>query len=168
MQPIIMLLFLIGGDQSWSANMLAANNHLRVDVLHSAPQSLSDKLSKAAENQAIYMAMTGDFEHYGSNGTPGTRAALYHYNGVVKENLAKGFRNIADVFEGWRNSPTHWKAIQADYDEVGFGRAEAADGTIYWVALYGKSNEDEKQQKAKQDEDKTNLEFMLISVVWSN
>lgn len=157
----ILIFLLLGIPESAGTieQMLEINNRLRVEVLHKHPHRLSQKLCAAAQDHARYMANTGDFEHTGGkNGTPGTRAAKFQYSGMVKENLARSFTEVSDVFKGWRDSPTHWDSITRDYDEVGFGYAKSPSGTMYWVAVYGKPSEETKRNTRGKT-----MRFMLIS-----
>lgn len=118
------------------------NNLVRIDNGLS-PHILSPKLTQAAQDQAVYLAKTHDFEHITrENGSPGTRAAKYGYQGIVRENLGRAPADkqwsINIAFEKWKQSPSHWQSIIGDFSEVGFGYCIAEDGTQYWVALYGK------------------------------
>ncbi len=121
--------------------MYQANNDLRHQQ-HLGAQRLSKTLTKAAQDHAWYMAKQHDlgqedFEHRGKNGTPGQRAARYNYEGLVRENLARGYLSVAATFQAWLDSPEHRAAVYGDNLEVGFGYALAKDGTTYWVSLYG-------------------------------
>jgi len=117
--------------------MLKANNELRKQSKLPV-QSLSPKLTKAAQNHAVFMAKTHNFSHY-ANTSPGKRAAKYKYDGIVIENIGRAYKTIPDVFKAWQNSPKHWKALtEKENTDVGMGYAIAKDGTQYWVALYGK------------------------------
>ncbi len=118
------------------------NNKIRT-LQKSSKQDLSPSLTKAAQDHASYMAKMHDlgeedFNHRGGNGTPGKRAAYYQYEGTVKENIARGYQTVGGVFEAWLSSSSHREAITSDTTDVGFGIAAAKDGTIYWVAVYGK------------------------------
>jgi uncharacterized protein YkwD len=104
---------------------------------------LSEELTKATQDHAWYMARRHnsgeeDFNHRGDNGTPGKRASRFHYEGTVKENIARGYMSVEDTFEAWLRSDTHRDAIYSDTDDAGFGYAIAKDGTTYWVGVYGK------------------------------
>lgn len=106
-------------------------------------QKISEELTKAAQDQAWYMARCHDrgeedFNHRGGNGTPGKRASKFFYEGLVKENIARGYNSIDDTFKAWLASDTHKDAIFSDTDDAGFGYAIAKDGTTYWVGVYGK------------------------------
>jgi len=99
-------------------------------------QSLSPRLTRAAQYQAEYMAKTHEFSHY-VNGSPGIRAGKYGYDGVVVENIARSYFSVEETFYAWVDSPEHWHALSGSDAEVGYGYSIAADGTTYWVALYG-------------------------------
>lgn len=119
--------------------MLEENNNIRSNY-GLTNQPISPILTKAAQDQAAYMARTHDFNHYTiDNGSPGVRAARYGYSGTVRENLGRGYNSIESVFSKWVLSKPHKESIVGDFEEVGFGYAVADDGTRYWVALYGSS-----------------------------
>lgn len=99
-------------------------------------QSLSPTLSRAAQYQAEFMAGTHKFSHY-VNGSPGSRAGRYGYNGTVVENIARAYYSVEEAFFAWADSPEHWEALIDSNTEVGFGYSIAEDGTTYWVAVYG-------------------------------
>ncbi len=129
-------------DHPTIKQMHKANDALRVNS-RCAGLLLTESLTKAAQDHAWYMARMHDkgdeeFEHRGGNGSPGKRAARHSYEGVVVENIARGYRSVDDVFKAWEKSADHKDAIYSDTTEVGFGYAVAKDGTTYWVSLYGK------------------------------
>ncbi len=115
--------------------MLEANNQLRASVGLSA-QRISPRLTLAAQAHARYMADTGYFDHY-VNGTPQSRANEQGYSGSVLENIAMGYGTVDGAFNGWHYSPGHWASIISDTPEAGFGYAVSANGTGYWVGMYG-------------------------------
>jgi uncharacterized protein YkwD len=116
--------------------MLKRNNEIRASV-GLEPQRINLTLCKASQDNAVFMARTGHFDHRGPNGSPWDRAARYGYNGSVRENIAYGYYTVADAFKGWRNSRSHWDAMICDAPECGFGYYIADSGRPYWVTLYG-------------------------------
>lgn len=119
--------------------MLAHSNAIRL-VANKPPQALDDRLCRAAQEQADYLARTGQFDHY-VNGNPRRRAAKHGFPvrdendiAAVQENLAGGFSSAANVFNGWSKTG-HLAAILADRPLCGFG---VAKDRSRWVALYGK------------------------------
>lgn len=116
--------------------MLARSNELRRQVGLRAHR-MSPELTKAAQDQANYMAQTGSFSHY-SNGGPWGRALRHRFfGGNVRENIAMGQGSVPHVFNTWQNSGGHWASIVSNTDEAGFGYAVGSGGTPYWVAVYG-------------------------------
>lgn len=110
---------------------------------------LSEALTQAAQDQAWYMARKHDldqedFNHRGGNGTPGQRAARFGYTGLIKENIARGYKSVDKTFSAWEDSDNHRDAIYSDTTEAGFGYAVAKDGTTYWVAVYGRPAADKR------------------------
>lgn len=135
--------------------MLLKSNRLRNNK-GLPPHTISLALTKAAQDQAEYMSETHDFEHQAkNNGSPGSRAARYGYSGTVRENIGRGQTTVDEVFQQWKDSPSHWTSIISDFKEVGFGHASSEDGVQYWVAVYGTSKTKGYLQKPK--------EFLLIS-----
>jgi len=127
--------------------MLRENNRIRIKE-KLEEHRISAILTSAAQDQAIYMARTHDFEHLTkTNDSPGVRAARYGYSGLVRENLGRKYKTIARVFYEWAESPEHWESIIGDFIEVGFGYAIAEDGTQYWVSLYGTPKGPERWEK---------------------
>src|SRR5262245_43289767 len=66
--------------------MLRRSNDVR-RRLGLRPHRINPVLTKAAQDQANYMAQTGQFSHY-VNGGPQYRAGKYGFRGGVLENLA--------------------------------------------------------------------------------
>jgi len=116
--------------------MLKRNNEIRASV-GLKPQRINLALCKASQDNAVFMARTGHFDHRGPNGSPWDRAARYGYKGSVRENIAYGYYTVAKAFWGWRNSRSHWDAMICDAPECGFGYYVAESGRPYWVTLYG-------------------------------
>ncbi len=115
--------------------MLQENNRLRASV-GLPPQKMSPELTKAAQDHAWYMARTGDFSHY-SNGGPDGRAARHGFHGLAAENIAMGQPTVISAFQSWRGSGGHWANITSHNTLAGFGYGVTANGTDYWVAMYG-------------------------------
>ena len=115
--------------------MLEENNRLRASVGR-PPQQISPELTRAAQDHAWYMARTGNFSHE-SNGGPMSRANRYGFHGLAGENIAMGQPTVSSAFQSWRSSSGHWSNIISGATLAGFGYAVAADGSAYWVGMYG-------------------------------
>ncbi|MFM8250383.1 MAG: CAP domain-containing protein [Planctomycetota bacterium] len=115
--------------------MLFRNNEMR-GTRGLWAHRINPALTSAAQDHASYMARTRDFSHYG-NGGPSGRAARYGFAGGVLENIAWGYGDVNSTFNTWRNSSGHWANMTSSTTDAGFGFAIAADGTPYWVAVYG-------------------------------
>jgi uncharacterized protein YkwD len=115
--------------------MLQRNNALR-SAVGLPPHRISPALTKAAQNHAWYMANSGAFSHE-SNGGPMYRAQRYGYRNLVRENIAMGQFNVSHVFSSWQSSSGHWENITSGTRDAGFGYAIGADGSRFWVAVYG-------------------------------
>ena len=77
--------------------MLRRNNDVR-RRLGLRPHRINPILTKAAQDQANYMAQTGQFSHY-VNGGPQYRAGKYGFHGGVLENIAYGTRSVNSTNE---------------------------------------------------------------------
>jgi cysteine-rich secretory family protein len=115
--------------------MLVRNNSIRRRV-GLRPHRINPALTKAAQDQANYMARTGQFSHY-VNGGPQARAGKYGFRGGVRENIAMGTRSIDGAFTMWTNSGAHYASIVSGTTEAGFGYAISPGGQTYWVGVYG-------------------------------
>jgi len=115
--------------------MLALNNQIRARR-GLAPHSLSIELTNAAQDHAVYMASRHNFDHY-SNGGPSGRARRWGYSTSVRENIARGQGNVDHAFNTWVGSGAHYASIVSGTSEAGFGMAIAANGTPYYVGVYG-------------------------------
>lgn len=115
--------------------MLRRSNDLR-SARNLTPHAISPELTKAAQDQAEYMARTASFSHY-NNGGPGGRAARHGFNGSARENIAMGYATVDVAFVGWRNSGGHYASIVSNTTHAGFGYAESEGGTPYYVGVYG-------------------------------
>jgi uncharacterized protein YkwD len=85
---------------------------------------LNTKLSEAAQNKAMSMALNGYFSHTGPQGQSfdfWITATGYKYT-RAGENLAVNFKNIEDAHTAWMKSPSHKKnVLNPDFTELGFG-----------------------------------------------
>ena len=132
-----------GTASSYHARLLAGHNHVRAQ--QKLPALTYDALlAKAAQAHANHMAATGKFAHDGiGDGTIDSRADAAGYDWMrVGENIGwtgKGTTDhAAKVMQIWMESPPHKMQILSDkFREIGFGRAVAADGKVYWVACFG-------------------------------
>ena len=115
--------------------MLEENNRHRASV-GLVLERISPQLTQAAQDHANYMAATGSFSHY-SNGGPAGRAQRYGYPYAAAENIAMGQQSVSEAFQSWRTSSGHWANITSGASEAGFGFAISANGTPYWVGMYG-------------------------------
>lgn len=100
------------------------------------PLGWNEKLAQAALVHANDMAENEFFDHTGSDGsTIVLRVERQDYVwGAVGENVAMGPRNVADVVEGWLESPGHCSNIMnPDFREMG---AAISDDGQYWVQVF--------------------------------
>lgn len=122
--------------------MLSENNRLR--ALASKPsQTLDERLCNAAQNQADYIASTGQLSH-NVNSDPRSRAAKYGFPSgdfySVREIIAPYAESVENAFSRWSKSSGHYAAILSDHDLCGFGMAQGPYGTMY-VGVYGRESQ---------------------------
>ena len=100
---------------------------------------LNSTLSIAAQKHAENMIATETFEHTINGKSVGDRATEAGYNwGRIGENIASGQDSVTMVMTTWMNSTGHRKNIlKAEFEELGIGYAEDAEGTPYWVQVFG-------------------------------
>jgi uncharacterized protein YkwD len=112
--------------------LLATNQERQKQKL--PPLKENDHLDRAAQGQAQDMAAQNLLSHKGSDGSnPTIRVQRQGYKPLRgAENVAEGAPTISEVMRIWMNSPPHRENILGDYNEMGVGYAEAADGTPYW------------------------------------
>lgn len=132
-----------GAQPSYYAKLLAGHNAARAQQKLPA-LAYNALLSKAAQAHANHMAATGKFAHDGiGDGAIDTRADAAGYDWMrVGENIGwtgKGTTDhTAKAMQIWLQSPPHkMQILSSNFREVGFGRAVAADGKVYWVASFG-------------------------------
>ncbi len=125
--------------QSVVSDLLSRINNLR-SSLGVQGYSLNGALSAAAQNQASWMASTGQISHTQPDGsTPSVRAARAGYSSTwVSENIYIGTRaTAATAWDWWLNSPIHYRGItSSNYTEVGIGSASGEKGTAF-VLVFG-------------------------------
>lgn len=118
-------------------DLLAAHNTLRLSR-GLIPLVLSSELIRCAQAHADWMAAHNLLNHNEGWADPGQRLtnAGYIWTGEA-ENIAMGQKDVAEVMLSWQTSPGHMADILGPYREVGFGRAVARDGMIYWCTDFG-------------------------------
>lgn len=100
------------------------------------PVEWNDRLDDAARRHARDMARRNFFDHTGSDGSDiAQRVTEAGYNWqAVGENIAKGYRDIRSVFQGWKHSPGHCRnMMKAAYTDMG-----AAEKDTYWVQAFAR------------------------------
>jgi len=106
--------------------------------MKSAPSlKINQRLNQAAKAHAEDMAAKKFFDHRGSNGSDiSQRISKTGYDWqAVGENIFWGQVGIQEVFQGWKDSPSHCKNMMSqEFREMGF--AKVGD---YWVQDLGKS-----------------------------
>ncbi|PZM94839.1 MAG: hypothetical protein DIU79_08820, partial [Actinobacteria bacterium] len=99
------------------------------------------QLTEAARRHSEDQAARGTLSHTGSDGsTPWERAERLGYQGAIGENVAAGYRTAEAVMAGWMDSPGHRANIlNCQARAIGVGVAAAADGTLYWTQMFGRT-----------------------------
>jgi uncharacterized protein YkwD len=111
--------------------------------------TLNPQLTRAARYFAIYMSITGNFDHDADGKGPGCRATKFGYDwSLVCENIAYRYRGDdgslrdlpSDFVSGWIDSAGHRKNMLSDeVIETGVGVAVSRDPRHqYSVQVFGK------------------------------
>ena len=113
------------------------------------PLTLSDTLSVSSERHSEDMGEYDFFAHdtvqssyYPARSQPWDRmkAEGYGYNTFKAENIAAGYETAEQVFEGWRNSPSHNHAmLDGNYHAIGIARVYIPGSKFgwYWTTDFG-------------------------------
>lgn len=116
--------------------MLSQVNSIRT-TRGERPLTLCAALVRTAANQSVDQARGGAPSHTGANGSTLTQrvnAAGVAGTLAVGENVASGFTAIDAVITGWMNSGPHRaNLLNAAFTNVGFGKATATTGVVYWT-----------------------------------
>jgi len=104
------------------------------------PLVWNNQLADAAKGHARDMSKQKYFSHTSKNGRniqDRIMAAGYTYTGyksfAVGENIAQGQESIAEVSDGWFESPGHCKNLMnPSFKEIG-----VAENNLYWVQDFG-------------------------------
>jgi hypothetical protein len=108
------------------------------------PLSAVNLLNNAARLHAVNMARLGALEHalLGTTlPTPSSRLDYVGYDDWSRsgENIAFGFETADQVMAAWMASPGHRANIlDPSFTEIGVAYQVAADGTPYWVQVFGR------------------------------
>jgi uncharacterized protein YkwD len=134
------------------ADCLAAHNAARKRFDANArrwlePLQLDERLCKAAQDHADWMARTSTIHHIGANKSTWferAAAAGYHCDHTTcSENVAEGpaeFMTGAEACACWLRSRVEHRdnVLSAEWRHVGFGHATAKNGRRFWCALYAR------------------------------
>ena len=113
------------------------------------PLTLSDTLSLSSERHSEDMGKYGFFAHntvkssyYPARSRPWDRMAAegYDYYTSKAENIATGYETAEEVFEGWRESPSHNHAmLDGNYHAIGIARVyiPGPKHDWYWTTDFG-------------------------------
>jgi uncharacterized protein YkwD len=102
----------------------------------------SSILDESSQWMSTDMATNNYFDHTDSLGRdPFTRMTAFDYNSDFEgENIAAGNSDAEDTYTQWVNSPPHLaNMLDADYTQIGCGRAYNASSTYgwYWTTDFG-------------------------------
>jgi len=97
------------------------------------------RLEAAALSQARFMASKDTLSHdLGVNLRQ--RVTEAGYLGAVGENVAKGYKTLPTVIEGWLASQGHRNTLlSAKFTEFGLAVARTGSGKLYWAMIAGGS-----------------------------
>lgn len=103
------------------------------------PWTYNPQLEQAARSQARLMASKDKLSH-DLGVTLRERVTAAGYLGAVGENVAKGYKTLPDVIEGWLASPGHRSTLlSSKFVEFGLATARTASGKLYWGMIAGGS-----------------------------
>jgi hypothetical protein len=125
-------------SQDERGDLLSRINNLRAGLgLH--PYTLNSALDAAAQNQAQWMASTGNVSHYQDDGsTPRIRAVAAGYGSDwVSENIYGGGRGgVSAAWNFWVNSSIHYRGLtSANYYDIGIGISQGESRA--YVLVFG-------------------------------
>lgn len=124
-----------------AAAMAALNAYRAANGIR--PLSLNATLGRVAQAYAEHMAERGEMNHALEPWGPIDRrlkTAGYAY-ATAGENIGEGYRDFAEVFEGWKRSPSHDRGMKdADMTEMGIASAYNAGAPyqVYWCLVFAK------------------------------
>lgn len=110
---------------------------------------ISDMLSESGDRHSSDMAKYGFFNHYtqrsdwfAAGTSPWDRMAAsgYSYNTRLGENIAAGQTTAAEVFQAWKNSPTHNEnMVDPNFKVIGVSLIYDSDSIYkyYWTTDFG-------------------------------
>lgn len=97
------------------------------------------RLEAAARSQARLMASKDTLSH-DLGVTLRQRVTEAGYLGAVGENVAKGYKTLPDVIEGWLASQGHRNTLLSPkFAEFGLATARTGSGKLYWALIAGGS-----------------------------
>ena len=124
-----------------AAEVTRLTNAARADDGRYALANTHSKLNAAAQKRAEEIAVKYEPPHMRPDGSKWS-TVLEDYGvtyTVAGENIAMGQRTPAAVVAAWMNSEGHRSNIlglEANYNYIGVGVAEKANGTLCWVQLF--------------------------------
>lgn len=118
--------------------ILAAINATR--KANGAPAwTYNPRLETAARSQARLMASKDTLSH-DLGVTLRQRVTEAGYLGAVGENVAKGYKTLPEVIEGWLASQGHKNTLLSPkFTEFGLAVARTGSGKLYWAMIAGGS-----------------------------
>lgn len=101
--------------------------------------SYNPRLEAAARSQARLMASKDTLSH-DLGTTLRQRVTEAGYLGAVGENVAKGYKTLPHVIEGWLASQGHRNTLLSPkFIEFGLATARTGSGKLYWALIAGGS-----------------------------
>lgn len=114
-------------------------------ISSTGPLSLNSTLTDVAEDHSDNMAVYNFFDHRDHRGDKVANRATdagYIWRSIG-ENIAGGYTNLADVFQGWVDSPSHCSnMIKDNYYDMGIACVESSSASsrygTYWTLVLGR------------------------------
>lgn len=121
-----------GNWESISKLNLFTEHNIQREKYHLASFQMNLDLDFSAQKHAQWMAARNKLTHQGfENRVEGKWMTM-------GENIAWNQVTEAQVVEDWMNSSGHRANIlNKSFVKIGFGYAEASDGSLYWCVIFG-------------------------------
>ncbi len=104
------------------------------------PVRWNSDLHKVSNKYARYMSANKHFDHVSKKGEDlGDRLDNISFDWIkIGENLGHGYNDFYDVFEAWKESPSHCKMLMdPDMTDMGMSKYKT-----YWVQSFSKAHAD--------------------------
>jgi uncharacterized protein YkwD len=131
----------------WVTEIVALTNTHRSEMglgELDASRSLTRAALWKASHMAAYEYMAHDDPAPPIERTWDQRVVDCGYTAGAGENIAYGYRDPTEMFQGWLDSPGHRRNIEREeFSVIGVGVATNRDGITYWAQVFGSEDDTE-------------------------